>query len=137
MKTTQTTLACVVLCIIAPWTMAPVDPPGCDICNELPNPLLDDIWWNDGLLELVIKNDGETQAGGFWVDVFVDQTNTPAYGDLSTTYVWVSSLAPGETVTLSISQASAPQLAHVITDSTDILYEHSKDDNVFADITGF
>jgi hypothetical protein len=95
-----------------------------------------DVTWSDngsGIdYEITVRNDGDTDAVDFWVDVWADKTSVPVVNTNGDDYELVTNLAPHSETTVSLSVYNGCTLgcsSWVFLDSTGIVDESDESDN--------
>jgi len=85
-------------------------------------------------LNVTIVNDGGSSATGFWVDVFVDPSDTPETNDIGDAYEYVDYLeAEGsETLTFQIALDDSSAEVWILVDTNDEIEEDDESDNSFS-----
>lgn len=87
---------------------------------------------------VTVENTGTTGASDFWVDVFVDPTDTPDTGDIGDAFRKVSWLAPGAktVVELTLPGEAGASSVTAFADTNDDVAEADETDNLrTADVT--
>jgi hypothetical protein len=87
--------------------------------------------------EITVTNSGGGDSGAFYLDLFVDQWDTPVVGDDGNLWGEVSNLGPGESVTWEPELEVGPYHhsyyywnSWVFADSYDQVYESNESDNI-------
>ncbi|MBT3218458.1 MAG: hypothetical protein HN348_05155 [Proteobacteria bacterium] len=90
-----------------------------------------DGWWTE--YTVTIRNDGETAATGFWLDLWYDRYTTPTFCEYGDEYVWVEGLEPDESATYTTSLDDGPWYywdSVVLVDSCDDVTEKDETNNI-------
>ena len=84
-------------------------------------------------LTVAVTNTGNAGASEFWVDVYVDPTETPGPGVLGADFLGVNYLGPDETVEVGFNLPAAPGTREIVVlaDTEDDVEESSESNNRF------
>ncbi len=96
------------------------------------------------LYSIEVTNTGGSDSGSFYVDLFIDQWDTPVVGDDGDYWGEVDNLAPGESVSWEPELELGPYHYHyyywnswLFADSYDMVYESDESDNIaFTEVWG-
>ena len=107
-----------------------------------PDIVIDDVrYWSSAstlYYEVEVTNQGDEPAGWFYVDVWVDEYNSPQIGDDGDAYSAVSNLAAGTTTTLTFTTripSCSPCGSWVLVDGYDTVVEVDEDNNTWGPLS--